>query len=116
MIFLRILVLVLLAAVAYCAVGYVFTRDRRYLRLAWRLLLGGLLAALVFFAVMFVERLMIPEPDAQGRETTSTRSLMAAHEPGEGLAERRSVARLAQAVEFAQRGGRNRGTRRARWC
>ena len=57
MIFLRILVVVLLAAVAYCALGYVFTRDRRYLRLAWRLLIAGLLAALGFFIVLIIERL-----------------------------------------------------------
>lgn len=57
MILLRILVVVLLAAVAWCAIGYVFTRDRRYLRLAVRVLFAGGIAALVFFAVMFVQRL-----------------------------------------------------------
>ncbi len=57
MILLRVLVVVLLAAVAWCALGYLFTRDRRYLRLALRVLWVGLVAALVFFAVMFVQRL-----------------------------------------------------------
>lgn len=57
MIFLRFFVVVLLAAVAYCAFGYVFTRERRYLRLAVRLLAIGLVVAVVFFAVMFAQRL-----------------------------------------------------------
>lgn len=57
MIFLRVLVVALLTGVAVCALAWVFTRERRYLRLAWRLLVGGLFAALVFFAVLFVERL-----------------------------------------------------------
>jgi|JRYH01.1.fsa_nt_gb uncharacterized membrane protein len=57
MIFLRVLVLVLLTGVVVCVLAWVFTRERRYLRLAWRLLVGGLFAALVFFAVLFVERL-----------------------------------------------------------
>ena len=57
MILLRVVVIALLAAVVYCAIGYVFTRDRRYLRLALHVLWIGAGAALVFFAVMFVQRL-----------------------------------------------------------
>lgn len=57
MIFLRVLVLALLTGVAVCALTWVITRERRWLRLAWRLLIGGLFAALIFFAVLFVERL-----------------------------------------------------------
>ncbi len=56
MILLRVLVIALLGAVAWAALGYVFTRDRRYLRVAWRVLAAGLFAALVFFGVMFFER------------------------------------------------------------
>lgn len=102
MIFLRVLVVVLLAAVAYCALGYVFTRDRRYLRLAWRLLLGGMLAALVFFVVMFVERLTAPAA-AWLRQAPSARPAMAAHEARERLAERGRLHAGAQPVELAQR-------------
>ncbi|MCO5101744.1 MAG: hypothetical protein M9885_12785 [Burkholderiaceae bacterium] len=111
MIFLRALVVVLLAAVAYCALGYVFTRDRRYLRLAWRLLLGGLAAALVFFAVMIVERLTAPTAAAAAvpaasypqRDRFSARYPMAAHQASERLAERGRIGSGAQPLEIAQR-------------
>jgi len=102
MIFLRVLVVVLLAAVAYCALGYVFTRERRYLRLAWRLLLGGLLATLVFFAVMIVERLTASDT-ASLRQAPSAHGAVTAHQSGERLAERRRVGARAQPLEFAQR-------------
>ena len=103
MIFLRVLVVVLLAAVAYCALGYVFTRERRYLRLAWRLLVGGLVAALVFFAVMFVERLTAPTA-ATAPDAPSARAAMAANQALDRLAERRRIGGGAQPVELAQRG------------
>lgn len=117
MIFLRILVLVLLAGVAYCAFGYVFTRERRYLRLAWRLLVGGLIAALVFFVVLFVERLMA-SPSAASREpahvapgesehaasTGSAHAFVVPHEPRDRLPERRRVGGPAQPIELPQRG------------
>ncbi len=57
MIFVRVFVAVVLATVAWCAFGYVFTRDRKYLRLAGRVLAVGAAGALLFFAVMFVQRL-----------------------------------------------------------
>ncbi len=103
MIFLRVLVVVLLAAVAYSALGYVFTRERRYLRLAWRLLLGGLLAALVFFAVMIVERLTAPDPVALRPEAPSARGAMMAHQARERLPEHRRVGAGAQPVQVVQR-------------
>lgn len=101
MIFLRVLVVVLLAGVAYCALGYVFTRERRYLRLAWRLLVGGLIAALVFFVVLFVERLMAP---TSAVPKASAHALVVPHEPRDRLAERRRVGVLAQPIQFPQRG------------
>lgn len=115
MIFLRILVLVLLAGVAYCALGYVFTRERRYLRLAWRLLVAGLLAALVFFAVLFVERLTASPSAARLDDAgavlaacapggASARAAVVPHEPGERLLERGRIRDLAQLVELMQRG------------
>ncbi len=57
MIFLRIFVAAVLVTVAWCAFGYLFTRDRKYLRLAVRALAAGAAGALLFFAVMFVQRL-----------------------------------------------------------
>lgn len=104
MIFLRILVLVLLAAVAYCALGYVFTRDRRYLRLAWRLLVAGLFAALVFFIVLIIERLTAPPPVATLPGARSTRTAVVSHEALERSVERGRVGRSAQLLERVQRG------------
>lgn len=103
MIFLRVLVVVLLAAVAYCALGYVFTRERRYLRLAWRLLLGGLAAALVFFAVMFVERLTAPAAAAPSG-ARSAHAAMMADEARERFAEGRRVGAGPEPLELAKRG------------
>ena len=104
MIFLRVLVVVLLAAVAYCALGYVFTRDRRYLRLAWRLLVAGLFAALVFFIVLIIERLTAPPPVATLSGALSTRTAVVSHEALERSAEHGRVGRSAQLLERVQRG------------
>ena len=104
MIFLRILVIVLLAAVAYCALGYVFTRERRYLRLAWRLLVAGLFAALVFFIVLIVERLAAPSSVATPGGAPSARTAVVPYEPLERGTERGRVGRTAQPVELAQHG------------
>lgn len=49
-------ILVALAAVGF-AIAYLRTGDRKYLGHARRTLLGGIAAAFVFFAVMFVQRL-----------------------------------------------------------
>jgi hypothetical protein len=49
-------ILVALAVVGF-AVAYLRTGNRRFLAQARRTLMGGLIAALVFFAVMFVQRL-----------------------------------------------------------
>ncbi|GMV03487.1 MAG: hypothetical protein KJZ98_16155 [Burkholderiaceae bacterium] len=57
MIFVRVFVAAVLVTVAWCAFGYLFTRDRKYLRLAGKVLAVGAAGALLFFAVMFVQRL-----------------------------------------------------------
>ena len=57
MMLVRVFVVVVLAAVVWCAAGYLFTRDRKYLRVALRVLALGAIAALLFFAVMFAQRL-----------------------------------------------------------
>lgn len=49
-------ILVALAVVGF-AVAYLRTGQRKYLTHARRTLIGGLAAALVFFAVMFLQRL-----------------------------------------------------------
>jgi hypothetical protein len=48
--------LVALATVGF-AIAYLRTGDRKYLGHARRTFLGGIAAAFVFFAVMFVQRL-----------------------------------------------------------
>lgn len=57
MMLVRVFVVVVLAAVVWCAAGYLFTRDRKYLRVALRVLAVGAIVALLFFAVMFAQRL-----------------------------------------------------------
>jgi uncharacterized BrkB/YihY/UPF0761 family membrane protein len=57
MMLVRVFVGVVLAAVVWCAAGYLFTRDRKYLRVALRVLAVGAIAALLFFAVMIAQRL-----------------------------------------------------------
>ncbi len=57
MMLVRVFVVVVLAAVVWCAAGYLFTRDRKYLRVALRVLAVGAIAALLFFAVMIAQRL-----------------------------------------------------------
>lgn len=57
MIVLRLAVIALLATVVWYVARFLLTRDRGYLRRAGRTLVIGLMAALVFFAVMIAQRL-----------------------------------------------------------
>lgn len=59
------LLLRLLAVLAGIGIGgsvfaYFFTRDARYLALAWRLFRYTLIIALVFFALLIAERVLVP--------------------------------------------------------
>ena len=56
MIFLRTLVLVMLGAGVACFAAYAFTGGARWRALGIRIVKWTLVAALVFFAVLFVER------------------------------------------------------------
>lgn len=58
MVFFRLIVVVLLAALAICAGLYVFTRDRRYLGYAGQILRVGLIVVLVVLALFAVERII----------------------------------------------------------
>jgi uncharacterized BrkB/YihY/UPF0761 family membrane protein len=55
--FLRIVAILLGLGVVGFALAYLRTGDRKHLRRAQQTFIGGLVAALVFFAVMFVQRL-----------------------------------------------------------
>jgi hypothetical protein len=57
MIALRLLVIGAAIATALLVAGYLFSGDRRYLRWARRALLYSAAAALVFFAILLLERL-----------------------------------------------------------
>lgn len=53
--------LAVLAGIGICGsvLAYFFTRDARYLALAWRLFRWVLIVALVFFALLIVERVFV---------------------------------------------------------
>ena len=58
---LRILGVLLIIAVGFCFLAYVFTGERRYIGYAFRLLKYSLIFALILFALLFLERaILIP--------------------------------------------------------
>jgi len=58
MIALRLLVILTAAAIAVCAAGYLISGDRHYLGWAVRVIKYAGAAALIFFAVLLLERLV----------------------------------------------------------
>ncbi|MDQ8020444.1 MAG: hypothetical protein REI94_01290 [Moraxellaceae bacterium] len=60
MLILRFVGLILLVAIAVCAAAYLFTRDRRYLNWALKTFKVGVAVALVFLALMVLERFLAP--------------------------------------------------------
>ncbi|HVL57434.1 MAG TPA: hypothetical protein VM491_13085 [Burkholderiaceae bacterium] len=63
MAFFRIFAVVLPIAILMLALGYLGTGDRRYLNWAFLLLKIGIVAGLIFFGVLFVDRLVNPGGD-----------------------------------------------------
>ena len=59
MLVLRIVALLAVIAVGICALAWVFTGNRKYLRVAWRVFQFALAAILVFLALLFFERLIV---------------------------------------------------------
>ena len=59
MLVLRIVALLAVIAVGVCALAWVFTGNRKYLRVAWRVFQFALAAILIFLAVLFFERLAV---------------------------------------------------------
>ena len=57
---LRLLAVLAGIGIAGSVFAYFFTRDARYLALAWRLFRYTLIIALVFFALLVVERVLVP--------------------------------------------------------
>lgn len=57
MIALRLLVILTAIAIAVCAAGYLISGDRKYLGWAMRVVKYAGAAALIFFAVLLLERI-----------------------------------------------------------
>jgi hypothetical protein len=57
MIALRLLILLSASAIAVCIAGYLLGGDRKYLRWAGRVFKYTAAAALIFFAVLLLERI-----------------------------------------------------------
>lgn len=58
MVFFRLIVVVVLAALGICFALYVFTRDRRYLGYAGQIVKIGLIVVLVVLALFAIERII----------------------------------------------------------
>ncbi len=59
MLLLRIVGILAAIAIGAGIVAYLFTRDRKYLRLSWRIAKYALIFALVLFALLAFERLIV---------------------------------------------------------
>jgi hypothetical protein len=59
MLLLRIVGILAAITIGSCLVAWIFTRDRRYLTLASRVAVGGVLFALAVLVLMAAERLII---------------------------------------------------------
>lgn len=53
----RLLVLLSVVALAVCVAGYLLSGERRYLDWAWRIAKLTGAAALIFFAILILERI-----------------------------------------------------------
>jgi hypothetical protein len=56
---LRIVALLAAIGMGVAVMSWVFTGNRKYLRVAWRIFQFGLAAILVFLALLFFERLLV---------------------------------------------------------
>ena len=59
MLILRLLAVVVVLAVAGGVVAYLLTRNARYLRFSWRIFRYSLIVALLVFALMVLERVVV---------------------------------------------------------
>ena len=59
MLVLRIVALLAVIAVGVSVLAWVFSGNRRYLRVAWRVFQVALAAILLFLAILFFERLAV---------------------------------------------------------
>lgn len=59
MLVLRIVALLAVIVVGVSVLAWVFTGNRKYLKVAWRVFLFSLTAILIFLVLLFFERLLI---------------------------------------------------------
>jgi hypothetical protein len=59
MLLLRLLGILTVLTIGASVLTWVFSRDRRYLRFAWRITQGALVVALTLMGLMAAERLMV---------------------------------------------------------
>jgi hypothetical protein len=55
--YVRFFLLLLVIIIGLGFFAYALTNDRRYLRFSWRLLKGAFIFVLIFFGLLFLERL-----------------------------------------------------------
>ncbi|MBT9499190.1 MULTISPECIES: hypothetical protein [Zoogloea] len=60
MLILRIVAVLVGIGIGASVFAFLFTREPRYLTLAWRLFRFGLVVALIFFALLILERVLVP--------------------------------------------------------
>ena len=59
MVVFRLIAILLLLAIGLALVLYLFTRNRRFLTIAWRLFQFGVVIAIMFMALFVLERLIM---------------------------------------------------------
>ena len=59
MLILRIVALLAVIGMGVAAMAWVFTGNRKYLKVAWRIFQAALVAALLFLVLLFFERLLV---------------------------------------------------------
>jgi hypothetical protein len=57
---LRIVAVLVAIGIGASVFAFLFTRDRRYLALGWRLFRYAIIVALLFFALLILERVLVP--------------------------------------------------------
>ncbi|MGB7991659.1 MAG: hypothetical protein WCF44_19825 [Candidatus Methylophosphatis roskildensis] len=58
MVILRVLAVLAVIAIGGCVLIHLFTRDRRYLSLAWRIFKYAAIIALIVFGLLIAERFL----------------------------------------------------------
>jgi len=60
MLILRFVAVLVAIGIGASVFAFIFTRERRYLVLGWRLFRYAIIVALLFFALLILERVLVP--------------------------------------------------------